>query len=39
MTSFSVIKNSGYQKMLGGVRLCRDEPGYLEFFGVGTNGQ
>ncbi len=32
MTSFSVIAQSGNDKMLAGLRLCLDQPAYLAFF-------
>jgi hypothetical protein len=34
MTSFSVIRRSGHDKMVAGLRLCLDRPGYGEFFGL-----
>lgn len=34
MTSFSVIKPSGWLKLLSGLKVCRGEPEYLKYFGV-----
>ncbi|MBA7501608.1 hypothetical protein ES706_00181 [subsurface metagenome] len=34
MTSFSVIEPSGWEKLRSGMRLCRDDPRYLSFFGL-----
>ena len=33
MTSFSVIKRSGWEKLLSGIRICRNDVEYLDFFG------
>ncbi len=34
MTSFSVTSRSGWEKLRSGMRICRDEPRYLSFFGL-----
>lgn len=34
MTSFSVIKSSGWLKLKNGIRICNDDPKYRSFFGV-----
>jgi hypothetical protein len=34
MTSFTVIDRTGWDKLRTGIRLCRNEPRYLSFFGV-----
>lgn len=33
MTSFSTLQASGFDKMLSGMRICIDDPKYLDFFG------
>ena len=32
MTSFSTLQVSGFKKMLSGIRVCLDDPTYLQFF-------
>ena len=34
MTSFTVTKASGWNKLRAGLKLCRDDPRYLSFFGL-----
>jgi len=34
MTSFSVTTLSGWKKLRSGLKLCRDDPRYLSFFGL-----
>ena len=34
MTSFSSISNSGYKKMINGVRLCYNNPTYLSYINI-----
>jgi hypothetical protein len=34
MTSFSVTTRPGWEKLRAGLRLCRDDPRYLSFFGL-----
>ncbi len=34
MTSFSVTGKSGWEKLRSGLRLCREDPRYLQFFGL-----
>lgn len=34
MTSFSTLQASGYSKMRAGMKICLDEPMYLDFFDV-----
>jgi hypothetical protein len=34
MTSFSVTERSGWEKLRTGMKLCRDDPEYLSFFGL-----
>jgi hypothetical protein len=34
MTSFSVTTRSGWEKLRSGLKLCRDDPSYLSFFGL-----
>jgi len=33
MTSFSELKRPGWEKLLSGIRICRDDAKYLDFFG------
>lgn len=33
MTSFSTLQPTGFKKMLSGIRICLNEPQYLQFFG------
>jgi hypothetical protein len=33
MTSFSVTERSGWEKLRSGLKLCRNDPRYLSFFG------
>lgn len=33
MTSFSTLLTPGYKKMLSGIKICLDDPQYLQFFG------
>ncbi|WP_061466394.1 hypothetical protein [Peribacillus simplex] len=39
MTSFSTIGRSGCNKMYEGIRICIDNPSYLEFFGLKGDDQ